>query len=81
MPRSQVPVTLHASTCRDHVKKALDNGCVGKDPQRSGGQALPSPIEKQIADMVKHLREQSLPVFREEVLKLTEEAIEGTDCA
>jgi len=26
-------VTLHASTCREHVKKSLDNGCVGIDPQ------------------------------------------------
>jgi hypothetical protein len=71
-------VTLHASTCREHVKKALDNGCVGIDPQRSGGQALPSAIEKQIADQVKYLREQHYPVFSEDVLKWAEEAIEGT---
>ena len=40
-----------------------------------------SAIEKQIADLVKHLREQSFPVFREDVLKWAEEAIEGTDYA
>jgi hypothetical protein len=74
-------VTLHASTCRDHMEKALGNGCVGIDPQRNGGQALPSTIEKQIAEPVKHLREQSFSVFREDVLKWAEEAIEGTDSA
>jgi hypothetical protein len=74
-------VTLHASTCRYYVKKALDNGCVGIDPQRNGGQALPSTIEKQIADMVKYLRELSFLVFREDVLKWADEAIAGTDYA
>ena len=63
------------------MKKALDNGCVGIDPQRNGGQALPSAIEKHIADMVKYLREQSFLVFREDVLKWAEEAIEGTQYA
>jgi hypothetical protein len=70
-------VTLHASTRREHVKKILDTGCVGIDPQRSGGHALPSTIEKRIADMVKHLRVQYYPVFPEDVLKWAEEAIEG----
>jgi hypothetical protein len=62
-------VILHESTCREHVKKALDNGCVGIDPQLSGGQALPSAIEKNIAKMVKLLREQHYPVFPDDVLK------------
>jgi hypothetical protein len=28
-------VSLNESTCREHVKKAFDNGCVGLEPQRS----------------------------------------------
>ncbi len=40
-------VTLHKITSREYVKKALDSGCVGIDPQRSGGQPLSSAIEKQ----------------------------------
>ncbi len=74
-------VSLHESTYREHVKKAFDNGCVGLEPQRSEGQALPTTIEKEIANMIKHLREQHFPVFTEDVLKWAEEAIEGTDCA
>ena len=50
-------VSQHESTCREHAKKALENGCVGLEPQRDGGQALPSIIEKKIAEMVKQLRE------------------------
>ncbi len=42
---------------------------------------MPAAIEKQNADLVKHLREQSFAVFREDVLKWAEEAIEGTDYA
>ncbi len=42
-------VSFHPSTCREHVKRALANGCIGLDPQRNGGQALPSVIEKDIA--------------------------------
>jgi hypothetical protein len=28
-------VTLYEITCREHVKKAFDNGCVGLEPQRN----------------------------------------------
>jgi hypothetical protein len=42
---------------------------------------LPSNIEKNIAEMVKHLREQKYPVFPDDVLKWAAEAIEGTDYA
>ena len=60
-------VSLHVSTCREQVKRALANNCVGVDPQRNGGQALPSTVEKDIANMVQHLREQKFPVFPEDV--------------
>ncbi len=42
---------------------------------------MPSAIVKQIADLVKHLSENNFPVFREDILKWAEEAIEGTDYA
>ncbi len=74
-------VSLHASSCRRQVMRAITNGCVGLDPQRSGCQALPSAIEKEIAETVKHLREKKYPVFPEDVLKWADEAIEGTECA
>jgi hypothetical protein len=74
-------ISLHVSTCREQAKRALANNCVGVDPQRKGGQALPSAVEKEIADMVKHLREQKFPVFPEDVLKWAAEAIEGTGAA
>ncbi len=61
-------VTLHQSTCREQVQKAFDNICVGLESQRSGGQALPSTMEKQIADMVKH-EGATFPVFTEDVMK------------
>ncbi len=63
------------------MKKAIDNIHVELDPQRNGDQALPSIIEKNIAEMVKHLREQKYPVFPDDVLKWAAEAIEGTDYA
>ena len=62
-------VTLHENTCREHVKKAFDNGCLGLEPQRNGGQALPSAMEKEIADMIKHLSKQHYPVLHEDVMK------------
>jgi hypothetical protein len=65
----------------EHVKNAFDNGSVRLEPQRSGGQALPSAIETQIADMVKHLMEQHKTVFPGDVLKWALEAIEETDYA
>ena len=74
-------VSLAASTCREQVMKALANGCVGLDPQRHGDQALPSRIEKEIAEMVNHMREHHYPVFPEDIMKWATEAIEGTDRA
>ena len=74
-------VLLHESTCRVQLIRALHNGCISLDPQRSGGQALPSAIEKDIAEVVKRMREQHYPVFPDDVLKWAAEAIEGTDAA
>jgi len=74
-------VSLHESTYRVQLKRALHNGCIGLDPQRSGGQALPSAIEKKIAEVVKRMREQPYPVFSDDVLKWAAEAIEGVDAA
>lgn len=42
---------------------------------------MPATIEKEIANMVKHLREHHFPMFTEDVLKWTEEAIEETEYA
>ncbi len=74
-------VSLHESTCRVQLKRALHNGCIGLDPKRTGGQALPSAIEKEVAEIVKRVREQHYPVFPDDVLKWAAEAIEGTDTA
>jgi len=72
-------VSLATFTYRKQVMRAMANGCVGVDPQRSGGRALPSTIEKEIAKSAKHLREQHYPVFPECIIKCAVEAIEGTD--
>jgi hypothetical protein len=71
-------ISLHESTCRERVKKALNNGCVGIDSQWNRGQALPSSIENNIAETAKHLREQKYPLFPDDVTKWAAEAIEGT---
>ncbi len=74
-------VSLHESTCRDHVQKALNNGCVGIEPQCNGGEALTTSIEKNIAETVKALREQKYPVFPDDITTWAAEAIEGTPYA
>jgi hypothetical protein len=74
-------VSVQVSTCRDQVMRAMANGYVGLDPQRNGGQALPSSIEKENALNVKHMREQFSPLFQEDVIKWAVEAIAGTDYA
>jgi hypothetical protein len=63
------------------VQKALDNGCVGIEPQRKGGQALPTSIQKNIAETIKAFREQKYPVFPNDILTWAAEAIEGTPYA
>ncbi len=74
-------VSLCNGTCRKHVMAAMANGYIGLDPQRNGGQALPSYIEKDIALTVKNLREQLFPVFPDDVMKWAAEAIAGTEYA
>jgi len=71
-------VSLHASTCREHVKRALANGCIGLDPQRNGCQALPSATEKDIAHKGMHLRERQFPVLPDDVMQWAAGAIEGS---
>ena len=66
------------TTCYTHVKKAIANIGIAVSPQISGGAALPSFIEKRIANIVRKLRERKLPVFQPEVLKWAEEAIKDT---
>ncbi len=44
---------------------------------RSGGQALPLVIEE-IPDMVTHLRDQSYPVFPDDIVKWAAQSIEWT---
>jgi hypothetical protein len=41
----------------------------------------PSAIEKDFTETVKHLRENHYPVFPDDVMKWTAEAIEGTNHA
>ena len=50
-------VNLSIVSCTRQFAKAINNGCVGVSPQKSGGVALPSSIEKSIGQMVKYLRE------------------------
>ena len=45
-------VFLHANKFREHVKNSFDNGCLGLEPLRNRGQAVPSSIEKNIINMV-----------------------------
>ncbi len=71
-------VSLHAITYCDHLKKVVDNSCLGLDPPRNGGQVMPSRIEKHIVDAVEHyLREQRCTVFPDDVLMWASGAIEG----
>jgi hypothetical protein len=74
-------VDVCKSTCRIHVKKALGNNCVVVSPQKPGGLALPSYLEKKIANCVRALRQRKFHVFPEEVLRWAAEAIEGTEYA
>ncbi len=70
--------SLHESACHEHVKNALDNGYIGIVLQRSGGQALPSTIEKDVADTANRLSGKHSLVFRNDVMKLAIVGIEET---
>ena len=54
--------------CRTLINSAIRNGFNDISPQKLGGQALLSSVEKSIALVVKGLREQHFPVFSEEVM-------------
>ncbi len=60
------------------MQKAIANIGLAVSPQILGGAALPSHIEKRIANIVRKLRERKLPVFQSEVLKWAEEVIKDT---
>jgi hypothetical protein len=49
--------------------------CVDVSPKKLGGTALPSHLEKWIANVVQTLREKKIPVYREEVIQWAEDAI------
>ncbi len=74
-------VDIHPTTCTMHIKASLNNNCVGISPQKTGGVALPSSIEKEIGKMVEVRRERDFPVFPEEVIKWAAVRIEGTQYA
>ncbi len=69
------------STCWTHFQKAIDNNLVGVSPQKTSGLALPSHLEKRVANIVRTLRGKKFPAFREECLKWAEEAIKDTEYA
>ena len=51
-----------------YVKRALANECIGLDPNRNEGQAMPLAIEKDVAWKVMHLRERQYPAFPNDVM-------------
>ena len=67
-------VEICQSTCWTHLNKAIDNNNVGLSPQKLGGAALPSHLEKRIANVAWNL-------FMEEVVQWVEEAIKETEYA
>jgi len=62
-------VQVCQSTCWTHLQKVIDDNSVGISPQKPSDSALPSHLEKKIANVVRNLRGKKFPVFREEVLK------------
>ena len=61
------------------MQRAIDNNNVAISPKKPRGFALPSHLEKKIANVVRNLRGKKFPVFKEEVLKSAEEAIKDTE--
>jgi len=52
-----------STTCYTHVKRAIANNGVAVCPQKFGGSAMPSHIEKRIANVVRKLRERKLNTY------------------
>jgi hypothetical protein len=61
-------VEIAKSTCWADFLRVIDNNFVGLSPQKPGGVAMPSQLEKEIANVDRRLRERKFPVFLEEVL-------------
>jgi len=68
-------------SCYTQVHKTIDNNGVSISLHKPGGGALPSHSEKEIATIVRALRERKFPVFLEEIRKWATEVIEGTEYA
>ena len=77
----KIGVTLSNRQCIRKIKEAIENNGVGVSPKKSGGQVLPSSIEKSIANTVRALRERHFPVFPEEVIRWAAYEVEGTPLA
>ena len=74
-------IEICKTTYKTHVKNALNNNYIGISPQKPGGVSLPSHIEKNIADVVRGLRERKFPVFASEIKRWAADEIAGTDYA
>jgi hypothetical protein len=61
-------VSLSDRACNKSIVSAIANNYIGKSIQKPEGQALPSSIEKSIANTVKRIRENKCHVFLDEVI-------------
>jgi hypothetical protein len=71
-------ISISRNRCIIHIKSTIATGYNGVSPQKPGGQALPSFIEKSIANKVKRLREQRFTVFPDDVMAWAAIEIKGT---
>ncbi len=71
-------VDIHVTTATAHIKAAQHNNCVGVSPQKPGGVLLPSHIEKNLADIVKALRQRLFPLFPDKVMQWAADMTKGT---
>ena len=55
-------VVVSRNICVTHMKTAIDNGGIGVSPQKPGGCALPSAMEKKFAASGKALKRMKFPV-------------------
>ncbi len=74
-------IEICKTTCKTHVKNALNNNGIALSLQKPGGVSLPSHIEKNIAVAVRGLRERKFPVFASEIMRWAVDEIAGTDYA
>jgi len=74
-------IEICKTTCRTHVKNALNNNGIGLSPQKPGSVSLPSHIEKKIATVFRGLRERKFPVFASEIMRWAAGEIAETDYA